>query len=520
MATPAAEDAHRPPPDDADHFRRALEDLAASTKLGAAYPLIIGRERRQGRPVFEDVSPIDRRIVFARFQAAAPSDWRDAVAGAYAAWDEWRQVRWQDRVNVIRRAADLLSARRYALAAAITVEIGKNRIEALYDIAETVDVMRYYADDMERHDGYRLELRGGGGPPGRAIDVLRPYGVWAVISPFNFPMALGGGPASAALVAGNAVVFKPSSLAPAMAYGFAEALHDAGLPSGALNVITGGSGSFGPVLVDAGLAGIVFTGSADTGQWLRKAFLRSGIPVIAEMGGKNPSLVLASADLDAAAAGVTRSAFGFAGQKCSANSRTYVAREIYGPFLERVVHQAAALVVGDPRSGDEVIGPVIDGRAVRRFLGYVRAAAVAGGKIELGGHRRNDRDLRRGNFVEPTIISGLPPDHPTFREELFVPILAVAPVDGLDEGLALANRSAYGLTAGIYSGSDSEIERFLDRIEAGLVYVNRPRGATTGARVNQQTFGGWKGSGTSGANAYGPYYLRQFMHEQNQTFVN
>jgi 1-pyrroline-5-carboxylate dehydrogenase len=233
------------------------------------------------------------------------------------------------------------------------------------------------------------------------------------------------------------------------------------------------------------------------------------------MGGKNPAIITASADLDIAASGVARSAFGFTGQKCSACSRVYVHRSVYDEFLAKLVARTNDLVVGDATKREVFVGPVIDRDAVARFEDAVQHArengrVVTGGEVLPGN----------GNFVAPTIVADLPVHDRLFVDELFVPLVAVAPVDTLDEALILANDTDLGLTAGFFSAETKEIDQFLDTIEAGVVYVNRAAGATTGAWPGVQPFGGWKGSGTSGKAGGGEYYVQLFMREQSRTVVS
>jgi len=351
--------------------------------------------------------------------------------------------------------------------------------------------------------------------------VLKPHGVWAVISPFNFPMALAGGPAAGALIAGNTVVLKPSSDAPLMAYKFGEALRDAGVPAGVFNLVTGPGETVGAELEEnAGIDGLIFTGSYEVGMRLYTHFTRDfPRPIITEMGGKNPAIVTASADIDEAAEGVMRSAFGFDGQKCSANSRVYVERTVARPFVERLVERARQIRVGDPTRREVWMGPVINERALRKFTDAVKEAKRDGGRIDVGGEVLSEPGTERGFFPAPTVVTGLPTNHRLFRDELFVPFVVVGEVDSLDEALRLSNATPYGLTAGIFSQSQSEIRQFLDSIEAGVVYVNRRAGATTGAWPGIQSFGGWKGSGSSGKSGLGPYYVQQFLREQSQTVM-
>jgi 1-pyrroline-5-carboxylate dehydrogenase len=214
-----------------------------------------------------------------------------------------------------------------------------------------------------------------------------------------------------------------------------------------------------------------------------------------------------------------RSAFGFDGQKCSANSRVYVDRSVAREFVDKLVERAKTIAVGDPTRRENWMGPVINERALAKFTDAVEEARRDGGTIEVGGEVLRDEDTGRGFFPTPTVVTGLPLDHRLFREELFVPFLVVGEVDSLDEALERANSTAYGLTAGIFSADEAEIRRFLDTIQAGVVYVNRRAGATTGAWPGIQSFGGWKGSGSSGKSGLGPYYVQQFMREQSQTVI-
>jgi 1-pyrroline-5-carboxylate dehydrogenase len=499
-------------------FDRAVE--WARGELGKTYPMLIGSELRAGGETFEHRSPIDTELVVSHFPVGTRKDVHDAIAAARHAFPAWRDLGWRRRLEIIRRAADLISERQFEYAALMTFEVGKNRLESLGDVEETADLLRYYADQMEAHDGF-VQPMGSLSPAEHTRSVLKPHGVWAVISPFNFPMALAGGPAAGALIAGNTVVMKPSSDAPLMGWKFVEALQVAGIPDGVVNFVTGPGESVGAELEEsAGIDGMVFTGSHEVGMRLYRGFTREyPRPIITEMGGKNPAIVTASADLDEAAEGVARSAFGFDGQKCSANSRVYVERSVAAEFVERLAERARQIKVGDPTQRENWMGPVINARALRTFTDAVEEARRDGGTIAAGGQVLDSGDEARGYFPTPTVVTGLSPDHRLFRDELFVPFVVVAEVDSLDEALGLANDTPYGLTAGIFSQDQSEIERFLTGIQAGVVYVNRRSGATTGAWPGIQSFGGWKGSGSSGKSGLGPYYVQQFLREQSQTVM-
>jgi len=492
----------------------------ARADLGRSYPMIIGAEERLADETFEDRSPIDTDLVVGRFPVGTRQDVRDAIEAARTAFPTWRDTPWRERLAILRRAADLISERQFDYAALMALEVGKNRLEALGDVEETADLLRYYGEEFEKADGFVKPL-GSLSPTERTRSVLRPYGVFGVISPFNFPMALAGGPAGGAMLAGNTVVLKPSSDAPLSAVKFAEALRDAGLPPGVFNLVTGPGETVGAELQEnAGIDGMVFTGSYEVGMKLYRSFTKEyPRPIITEMGGKNPAIIMGSADLDEAAEGVMRSAFGFDGQKCSANSRVYVERSVARDFVDRLVEKARGIAVGDPTQRNNWMGPVINQRALETFTKAVEDARAGGGTIEVGGEVLSDGETARGFFPTPTVVTGLPLEHRLFRDELFVPFLVVGEVESLDQALHEANDSAYGLTAGIFSRDEAEVQRFLDTIQAGVVYVNRRAGATTGAWPGIQSFGGWKGSGSSGKSGLGPYYVQQFLREQSQTVV-
>jgi 1-pyrroline-5-carboxylate dehydrogenase len=339
------------------------------------------------------------------------------------------------------------------------------------------------------------------------------------MAPFNFPHALSAGPAAAAMVAGNTVVYKPASATPRAGYELAVCFVDAGVPAGVFNFLTGAGSVVGEgIALHPDVDGVIFTGSKEVGFDLFKRFSTDyPKPIITEMGGKNPTIVTANADLEKAVDGVARSAFGFSGQKCSACSRVYVERPVYNEFIEKLTAKTNSLKVGDPAERDVYVGPVVDQTAVERFEGAV--ASATGGTIRSGGTRLTEGQYANGTFVQPTVIDGLPVDHDLFKRELFLPFVVVAPVDSLDEALKLANDTEYGLTAGIFSEDPAEIDTFFNTIEAGVVYANRRGGATTGAWPGCQSFCGWKGSGSTGKGALGPFYVQQFLREQSRTLV-
>lgn len=493
----------------------------ARARLGAYHPNVIDGRPRDGEGPFEDTSPIDGTLV-GTFARGTREDVREAIAAARGSFPEWRRRPWQERVALVRRAAELISERQMEYSALMAIEVGKNRLEALGEVEETADLLRYYCATMEQNEGYVRPMDNLGDAAVHTRSVLRPHGAWAVISPFNFPLALSGGPVVAALVAGDTVVFKPSSEAPMMGVALWEVLRDAGLPAGVFHLVAGPGDTVGVELQEnPGIDGITFTGSYEVGFRIFRQFSKAyPRPAIIEMGGKNPAIVSRKADLEEAAEGIMRSAFGLGGQKCSANSRIYVERPVHDELLRLLVEKTEKIAIGDPLRREVWLGPIINAAAVEK---YERACGEArrDGRVVVGGERLTlEGPLANGFFVEPTIVDGLPVDHRLFRDELFVPFTAVAAVDSLDEAFWLANDNLYGLTAGFYSEDPAEVERFLDEIHSGVVYVNRRAGATTGAWPGVQPFGGWKGSGSTGKSALGPYYVALFMREQSHTIVD
>jgi 1-pyrroline-5-carboxylate dehydrogenase len=498
-------------------YDRGIE--IARSWLGEDHSFTVDGEHRDGDGTFfEERSPSDRDVIIGRFANATVDDVTDAVAAARRGAASWAATPWQQRVEILERAADQISEHRAELAALMAMEVGKNRLEALGDVEESADLIRYYCHQMTEHDGFALPMERLN-PVEDTSDVMRPYGVWAVISPFNFPMALSAGPMGAALVAGNTVVLKPSEQGVFTGLMTCRTLWEAGVPAGALHVVTGPGETIGHALVtNPDVDGITFTGSYDVGMEIYRTFTRDHPkPTICEMGGKNPVIVSRHADLDRAAQGTARSAFGLSGQKCSAASRAYVERPVAAEFITRLVAQAQGMVVGDPLARDTYMGPVVDEAAVERFNRAV-AEARERGKVHCGGERLTAGDLARGSYLPPTVIE-VPRDSLTWTTELFVPLIAVAAVDSLDEAFTLANDTPLGLTAGMFSTEPAEVDAFLERIEAGVVYINRPAGATTGAWPGVQPFGGWKGSGTNGKAGGGPYYVQQYLREQSRTVV-
>jgi 1-pyrroline-5-carboxylate dehydrogenase len=501
-------------------YEEALKQVERD--FGKHHPMYInGRQVLASAGEFELRSPLDSGVLLGYFQKGTSEFARKAIEAAGESFESWSVRPWTEHVALVRKAAEIIEKRQFYLAALITYEVAKNRYESIAEVNEAIDFLNYYARLMEENQGYvRPMERIVRGEDSKSV--LRPYGVWAVVSPFNFPLALATTMIAGALITGNTVVFKPTSEAPFIALKLYEAIVEAGIPPGVINYVTGPGSSFGAEFASNPMvSGIAFTGSKDVGMQLYRDFVMKQPypkPFIAEMGSKNPAIVTSKADLDKAAEGVVRSAFGYDGQKCSATSRVYVERGVREDFLKILKSKVEKVaVVGDPRQKSTFVGPVIDETAFRKYQRAVEQARKDG-KILVGGEVPK-MSLPKGYYVTPTVVYGLPRDHRLLKEELFVPLVTVDEVSSLDEALERANKTEFGLTAGVFTKDARERDEFFEKIRFGVVYANRKGGATTGAWPGAQPFGGWKGSGATGKGAGGPYYLLQFMHEQAQTIV-
>jgi len=509
-----------PPEELHTKFDQAIERTRAS--LGKEYAMIIDGKDVFASEKFEDHTPINTEVVLAVMQKGDVTHAQAALAAARKAVPVWSGMDWRERIHLVNRAADLIDERIFELGAVLALEVGKNRMESLGDVAETADLVRYSCYQMEKNDGYAVEM---GRDPlvgyrSTNYSVLKPYGVWLVISPFNFPTALTGGPLGAALVTGNTVVIKPATDTPWIVRLLADCFRDAGLPDGVVNFVTGPGRTLGQALIDSPeVDGVTFTGSYDVGMNIFRDFAagRWVRPAILELGGKNPAIVSRHADLEQAATGIVRSAFGLQGQKCSACSRVYIEEPVYDQLTDRIVELTNKLTIGDPTERPIFLGPVINKNSYEDFKNFTEELSQAG-TILTGGKVLVDGAFAKGYFCSPTVAADVPLDHRLWKHEMFLPITTVTKISSLDQAMKEANDVDYGLTAGFY-GSKEETKWFFNHIQAGVTYANRPQGATTGAWPGFQPFGGWKGSGSSGKNAGGHYYLPLYMHEQIQTLV-
>ncbi len=395
-------------PPEAMHERFDAALAAVGGTLGGTHALYIDGQETAGAGVASRSSPIDHDLRLGEFALADAHHVEAAMRAAQAAFPAWRATPVAERARLLRRVADVMEARVYEIAAALALEVGKNRMEAIGEAQETVDFFRHYADDFEGHAGYEHELPNDPlpGVVSRNRSVMRPYGVWAIIAPFNFPLALAGGPTAAALVTGNTVVVKGATDTPWAGRLLADCIRDAGLPPGVFNYLSGSGREVGEALVShPQLAGLTFTGSVPVGMGLLQQMTGGAYPrpCIAEMGGKNPCIVTRHANLDHAAAGIVRSAYGMGGQKCSALSRLYVDAAVADALIERLATAIAAIRIGDPCRREHWLGPVVNERAYANYQAHVDEMRAAGAKFLAGGTQLREGDLARGYYVEPTL---------------------------------------------------------------------------------------------------------------------
>jgi RHH-type proline utilization regulon transcriptional repressor/proline dehydrogenase/delta 1-pyrroline-5-carboxylate dehydrogenase len=486
-------------------FAAAVERVGAGG-LARTVPAVIDGRCVMTDATIESVDPGDPSTTVAVSASCRREEAEAAVEAAHRAWPAWRRTPARERAAVLSRAAEWMRERRDDLAALEVFEAGKPWKDADGDVCEAIDFCEYYGREM-------LRLDAGGtvdsSPGEHNVLTYEPRGIGAVISPWNFPLAIPTGMVAAALVTGNAVLFKPAEQTPAVAASLVEALTAAGLPPGVLAFLPGVGEEVGAHLVEhPDVSFVLFTGSKDVGLHIvetasvHRPGQRQVKRVVAEMGGKNAVIVDADADLDQAVPLVVSSAFGYAGQKCSACSRLVVLDPVYDQVLERLVGATRELQVGHARSMGVAVGPLIDADAYKRVRSYVETAPDEG-RVVLA----RDDVPARGWFVGPAIVADVEPGGRLATDEIFGPVLSVMRAGSFDDALALANDTDYALTAGIVSRSPAHIRRATEELRAGNVYVNRP---ITGAIVGRHPFGGYGMSGV-GSKAGGPDYLLQFV---------
>ncbi len=488
-------------------LHRKMEEAirAVSGQLGREFPMLIGGRPVRARETFHSMNPSKPDQVVAVLHQAGPEEVEAAVQASLGAYEAWRWVPAEERAALLMRAAAILRRRRLQAAAWMTYEVGKNWAEADADVAEAIDFAEYNAREILRY------------APGRTLPPTAgemseyqyiPLGVVAVISPWNFPLAIPAGMALAAVAAGNTVVMKPASDSAATTYIIAEALTEAGLPPGVLNILPGAGKVVGEALAThPKVRMIAFTGSREVGTHLFE--LAAHTPpgqiwlkrIIAEMGGKNAVIIDDEADLDEAVQGALASGYGYQGQKCSAGSRLVVTPRAYGEVAEMIAERARHLEVG-PGPENFPAGPVINAAAERKVLEYVEVGKREG-RLVAGGRRARDD----GYYVAPTVFIDVAPDARIAQEEIFGPVVAAIPARDFDDAIRIANSTAFGLTGAVYSRNPEKLAKARREFMCGNLYLNRK---CTGALVGTHPFGGFNMSGTD-SKAGGPDYLLNFL---------
>jgi len=438
---------------------------------------------------FENRNPADTSELLGIFPRSDAGDVHAAVESARAAYNTWRLVPAPKRAEILFRAAEILVRRKEDLARTMTTEMGKVLAETRGDVQEAIDMTYYMAGEGRRLFGQTTpsEL-----PSKMAMSVRQPLGACALITPWNFPMAIPAWKMMPALVAGNTVVLKPAEDTPISATLLFEILTEAGIPPGVINLVHGmGPEAGAPLVAGDGVAAVSFTGSTETGRAVSLACARDFKPCHLEMGGKNAMIVMADANLDLALDGAVWGAFGTTGQRCTATSRILVQKHIYDDFRDRLAERAKALRVGNGLEASTEVGPLINEAQLQKVMEYVQIGRNEGAKIASGGSRLQKAAFANGWFHEPTIFADCAPGMRIAREEIFGPVVALIPFGALDEALEIANGVVYGLSASIYTRDVNQALRAARDLQTGIVYVNAP---TIGAETHLP-FGGTKQTG-------------------------
>ncbi|HOJ45204.1 MAG TPA: L-glutamate gamma-semialdehyde dehydrogenase [Bacilli bacterium] len=488
--------------------------LKVRRHLGRSYPLRLGADLIKTKKRLDSLNPNNKVEVIGRVYMADIPEAELALKHAKETFPSWSRTPAVERSNILRKAAKIMKRQKFYMAALMTLEAGKSYAEADADVAEAIDFLNYYALQMldVEKKGELVFSR-----PGKEINKFKyiPLGVGAIISPWNFPLAILTGMTAAAIVTGNTVVLKPAATTGVIAHHFYRIMEAAGLPYGVINLIPGSGSVVGKFFVKhKDIAFINFTGSREVGLDIVESAAQTDPQrlvikrVFAEMGGKDAMIVSRHFDVKKAATLVMQSAFGFSGQKCSAASRAIVDRKIYKEFLSELKHQVEGLRVGNTELRGVYMGAVNDELGFKKIASYIELGKSEG-KLLVGGHY----DDSVGYFIHPTVFYDVAPSARLMQEEIFGPVLAVTPYDTIEDAVKIANDTDYGLTGGFLSNDKDEVAYVKDNFFVGNLYINRK---CTGAVVGYQPFGGFKMSGTD-AKAGGPDHLLLFLQGQTIT---
>lgn len=454
----------------------------------------------KAKKTFSNTNPANTDDVVGLFQASGAEDAESACDAARKAQPAWAVLPAPRRGEYLFRAAEILEGRLAKLAEEMTREEGKTLPESKGEVKRAINIFRYFGGEGARQFSYKI--------PSEREDVIcytirKPLGAVALITPWNFPSAIPAWKMAPALVAGNTVVIKPASLAPLSAYRLVEALHEAGIPAGVINYVTGAGGAVGNTLVEhPAIKAVSFTGSCEVGAGLYEKVTRRRLRIQLEMGGKNPTVVLKDCDLDYAASVLINGAFFSTGQKCTACSRAVIEKSIYEPLVEKLVAKTRKLKVGDGLEPGIDIGPAVDAGQLKVDLDYIEVAKQGGAQLLCGGNRLTGGFYDKGYFVEPTIFGGVKPEMRIAQEEVFGPVLALMVANDFEDAMRVANNVKFGLSASIVSNDLARVHQFINGIEAGMISVNLP---TSGVEY-QLPFGGTKES-SFGMRELGPLAL-------------
>lgn len=460
----------------------------------------------------DNINPANTNDVIGTIRLSTREEARRAVEAAYDAFKDWKSTPAPTRGKIVAKFARLLEDNKEEVAQILTREEGKTIAESRGELLRSINVAEFCAGESRRLNGETIQSELSAN---FAYTVKEPHGVVALITPWNFPVAIPVWKIAPALVAGNTVVFKPAEATPATAVRICELFEEAGLPKGVLNLILGKGSEIGDEIANhAAVKAISFTGSTEIGIKLYEQAARRGAKVQCEMGGKNPVVVMEDCDLDLAVESTANGAFGSTGQRCTATSRAVVVDKIADEFVQKIVEKAKQMRLGDGAKTETEMGPSVDEKQFKTVLKYIDIGREDGAELLTGGRRAGGENLENGYFIEPTVFDKVTPDMRIAREEIFGPVLSVLRVKDFEEAMRVANDSEYGLTSSIFTNDPNLIFRFVNEIETGMTHINSP---TTGGEAHIP-FGGVKMTGI-GAREQGSTAL-DFYTELKVVYVD